>query len=114
MEEELPIVHDGDRVREIVEKSTLSFEEFEQNMGWNTTKRYRMFRLVSWNSQQLMQASKVLNHDFFNVYRVWTRNAMKTTTILVPVTVSLPLDFEVVDFGNLEQVFRPAPDPHEK
>lgn len=114
MEEEMPDVHDGDRVRTVVEKSSLGFEEFEQKMGWNTTKRYRMFKRKSWNSSVLLRASLAVNHDFFDIYRIWTRNAMRTTTILVPVTIPLPVDIEMAAWGSLEQVFRPASDPPEQ
>ena len=114
MEDVLPDVHDGDRVRMVVTKSSLSYAEFEQKMGWNPTKRYRMFQKKYWNSLDLMMASLRLNYDFFGIYRVWTQNAMKTTTILVPVTVTLPADFVLDDWGSLVEIFRPASDSSEQ
>lgn len=108
MEEELPDVHDGGRVREVVEKSGLGVEAFQKEMDWNPTKRYRMFQRASWTSLDLMLASRVLNYDFFKVYRDWTRDTLRTATIMVPVTVSLPLDLEMADLGNLDLIFRPA------
>jgi hypothetical protein len=112
MDDAVPKVHDGNRVRKFVEKSGITFEDFESKIGWNSGKRYRMFKLDSWKASDLSHAGKVLEFDFLSVYRVFQESQQrKTTTILVPVTVVIPHDLEVRNLDDLESMFRVSGEP---
>jgi predicted transcriptional regulator len=64
----MPKIHIGKKIREVVDKSTLTIVEFAKSINLSRDGVYKIFMKEYIDTDQLKQISKVLKHDFFSYY----------------------------------------------
>ncbi len=62
-------VHIGKKIREALDKSSLTVVEFAQKINLTRDGVYKIFDKESIATDQLQKISDVLNHDFFTYYQ---------------------------------------------
>ena len=61
-------IHIGKKIREVVDKSTLTIVEFARSINLSRDGAYKIFAKEYIDTGQLKKISKVLKHDFFSYY----------------------------------------------
>jgi transcriptional regulator with XRE-family HTH domain len=105
-------IHDGERVRLELQSKDMTQADFADGMNWQPSQVSRMLRQKSWKTADLALAGKILDCDFFQNYRSSTGS--RTTTILVPVRISVPEGLEIKGIGDLESYFNPEARPPDR
>lgn len=61
-------IHIGKKIKEILDKSSLSVVDFATSINLTRNGAYKVFEKETIDTGQLQTISKVLNHDFFKYY----------------------------------------------
>ena len=68
-------IHIGKEIEKIYESSGMKLSEFAKRINTSTRNVYSIFERPEIKTDQLFKISKVLNHDFFALYRPETFQA---------------------------------------
>jgi len=62
-------LHIGKEIEKVYESSGMKLSEFAKRINTSTRNVYSIFERAEIKTDQLLKISKVLNHDFFALYR---------------------------------------------
>ena len=71
-------VHIGKKIREVLDKSSLTVVDFARRINLSRDGAYKIFAKKFIDTDQLSQISKVLDHDFFSYYSAAVKDQKNT------------------------------------